>query len=683
MMQGLDLLRDLIIIFGVSVLVVLLLHRLRLPTITGFLLSGMLLGPHGLSLVSDLERIELLADVGVMLLLFTVGLEFSFAQVRRLWRTALVGALAPVVATSTLCALAAGFMGLTPQQGIFLGFLLSLSSTVIPLTALADRGQIDTPHGRATVGVSVFQDLLVIPMMLLTPYLAATGPGIAATGAGVGARALLGLSITLLQAAAVVAGVLVVALWLVPRLLSRLAALRSREVFIISIFFICLGTAWVTSSLGLSLALGAFVAGLVISESEFGHQALADMLPFRDSLNSLFFVTIGMLLDPAFLISSPVAVLASAAAVMILKLGLIGGALVARGERPTVALQTGLALSQVGEFSFVLMRFASGHELISDGVSQVFLTSAVLTMLLTPLLLKTSGPLLALVQRGEDHGLWRPAKDLRLPGDPGEKVSDHVVIVGYGFNGRNLALVLKEIGIPYLVLEMNAETVRDAREKDGEPILYGDAASPGILERLGAARARVLVVAISDPVATRRTVAVARRTFPALHVVVRTRYLTEVDELYRLGAGVVIPEEVETSMEIFSRVLEQFGVPREALVKHARRIRTERYGVFIAGRPAAAPDDGARHLSRLRPLIAPVEVQVCSIAAGAPADGRTLQELDLRAATGAAVLALVREGRITPVPSPGIRLGQGDSVVLAGSAEQVGAAIGALIGEQG
>src|SRR5678816_1164598 len=383
-MQGLDILRDLVVIFGVSVLVVLLLHRLRLPTITGFLLSGMLLGPHGLSLVSDLERIKMLADVGVMLLLFTVGLEFSLALLRRLWGAALAGALLPVIATSALCAAAAGFMGLTLGQGIFLGFLLSLSSTVIPLRALADRGQVDSPHGRAAVGVAVFQDLLVIPMMLLAPYL---GAGAVSRTAASGPGGLVQPAIALIQAIAVVGGVLIVALWLVPRFLARLAALKSREVFIISIMCICLGAAWITSMMGLSLALGAFVAGLVISESEFGHQALADMLPFRDSLNSLFFVSIGMLLDPAFVVSAPVAVLTAAAAIIILKFGLIGGALLVTGQRPTVTLQAGLALSQVGEFSFVLMRFATGYGLMSDRVSQVFLTSAVLTMIVTPLLL--------------------------------------------------------------------------------------------------------------------------------------------------------------------------------------------------------------------------------------------------------------------------------------------------------
>ncbi|HEY3175220.1 MAG TPA: cation:proton antiporter [Candidatus Polarisedimenticolia bacterium] len=678
-MQGLDLLRDLVVIFGVSVLVVLLLHRLRLPTITGFLVAGMLLGPHGLSLISDLKRIEVLADAGVVLLLFTVGIEFSLATLRRLWGSALAGGLVPLGVTVALGAgivpLAGGWLlpgggGMSVGQGIFLGFLVSLSSTVIPLKALADRGQIDSPHGRATIGVAVLQDLMVIPMMLLVPHL---GPGSASGGM----MGLVSPALALVQAAAVVAGILVVALWAVPRLLLLLASLKSREVFVISIFCVCLGTAWATSSMGLSLALGAFLAGLAVSESEFGHQALADVVPFRDSLNCLFFVSIGMLMDPGFALRMPLAVAGWAGAIIVFKLALIGGALLIAGQRPTVALQAGLALCQVGEFAFVLMRFASGSHLLPDAPGQVFLTASVATMIVTPLLYAGSSPILAIARRWEDKGWWRPAKDLREPPDRIEALSDHVVIVGYGFNGRNLARVLGEIGIQHVVLEMNPETVRSAR-REGEPILYGDASSPGILERLGAARARVLVLAISDPVSTRRAVAVARRSFPALHIVVRTRYLTEVDELYRLGAEVVIPEEVETSMEIFSRVLQQYGVPPEILVKHARRIRTERYGVFISERPAAAGDAEPGSLPKLAPLIAHAQVQVCTIPSDSAAVGKELGEVDLPGTTGAAVLALMRGREIIPGPSPRTLLAAEDLLVLAGTPEQIGPAVDAL-----
>lgn len=675
-MHGLEFLRDLITIFGVSLVVVLVLHRLRFPTITGFLVSGMLLGPHGFSLISDIGRIEVLAEVGVVMLLFTIGMEFSLATLKRLWGAALLGALVPIAANAALGASAAALLGLPLGSGIYIGFLVGLSSTVIPLKALSDRGQVDSPHGRAATGVAVFQDLLVIPMMLLTPYLAGR-----MTEAGVSPGwTLVEPLLALGQAFLVIAVVLVVALWLVPRLLTRLTEMDSREVFIIALFFICLGTAWLTSEVGLSLALGAFLAGLVISESEYGHQALADILPFRDSLNSLFFVSIGMLMSPEVVVRMPVQVLAAAAGIIVLKLLMIGGVLLMIGQRPTVALQAGLALAQVGEFSFVLMRFGAGYNLMSDLASQVFLSSAVITMLVTPLILAASPPLLKLVQEWEDRGWWKPARDLRHPEtSPASAMEGHVIIVGYGFNGRNLARVLKEIEVPYVVLEMNPTAVREARA-DGETIVYGDASSLGILDQLGAASARVLVLAISDPASTRRAVALAARRYPGLHIVVRTRYLTEVDDLYRLGAQVVIPEEVETSMEIFAQVVEMFGVPRQALIKHARRIRAERYGVFRMGR-AAGRHEGA--ISPIGPYLASADVKICAITSGSPAAGRSLRELDLRRATGATVLAVMRSGQVAANPAPDTSLNEGDAVVLVGGTEQIATAVEALTGAGG
>ena len=679
-MYGPGLLGDLAVIFGVSVLVVLLLHRLRLPTIAGFLVSGLLIGPHGLGLVSSSERLEVLADTGVMLLLFTVGLEFSLTALRRIWRTALAGSLLPIVALAVMGGSASTLAGLPAGGGVYLGFLVGLSSTVIALRALADRGQIDSPHGRVATGVAVFQDLLLVPMMLLTPFLA-TGPN-----AGEGwLPALMDPALALLQAAAVIAGVLVVALWIVPRLLQALTSLRSREVFVISIFLICLGTAWITSAVGLSLALGSFLAGMVLSESEYGHQALADVVPFRDSLNCLFFVTVGMLMDPQVIVRAPIPVLAAAGGIIIVKLVLIGGVLLLIGQRPTVALQAGLALCQVGEFAFVLMRFGSGRGLMSDQTSHLFLAAAVLTMIVTPLVLAACPPLLALVQRWEEGPWWRSRADLRISPEGLGDLSGHVIIVGYGFNGRNLARVLKEIEIPYIVLDMNPETIRQARQA-GDPILFGDAASSGILEAPRAAHARVLVLAISDPVSTRRAVAMARQRYPALYIVVRTRYLAEMDELYKLGASAVIPEEIETSMEIFARVLECFGVPREALIKHARRIRAERYGLFRDGRPVSGggPDAGRQiDLGELKRYMTDAEVRIITIAAGSAAAGRSLRDLDLRATTGATVLAVVRDGKVTGVPPPDMKLCEGDAIILLGSVEQISGGVEALTDQPG
>ena len=667
-MHDLGFLGDLVIIFGVSVLVVLLLHRLRLPTITGFLLSGMLLGPHGLGLVPNVGRIEILAEAGVILLLFTIGVEFSLDVVKRHWWTALSGALLPILAWGAAGAAAGRLMGYTAGQGVFFGCLIAISSTVIPLKALAERGQVDAPHGRAVTGIAVFQDLLVIPIMLLTPYLA---PG-AAPVADVTAPLL-----AFGQAVLAIAAILFVALKGVPRLLAVLTALRSREVFIISIFLVCLGIAWLTSQIGLSLALGAFLAGLVVSESEYGHQALADIMPFRDSLTSLFFVATGMLLDPRVLIERPAAVLALTAVVLLLKPIVIGGLLLVTRKTPSVAVQSGIALAQIGEFSLVLMRFGADKDLLPGQTTQLFLAAAVLTMTVTPLILAALPRALPAIQAFEAKGWWLAPKGTR--DEVGEALADHVIIVGYGFNGTNLARVLAEIGIPYVVLELNSQAVRQARLK-GESIVYGDVSSIEVLERVGAERARAMVMAISDPASTRRAVAVARSRFPGLHVVVRTRYLAEVDELYRLGAQVVIPEEVETSMEIFSQVLECYGVPRGTLIKHARRIRAERYGLFREGRPAAETRDVSvtrGDLSGLHDAISAAEVKLCVIPPGALSAGRTLEDIGL-AGTGATVLAVLKQDRVVTQPPPRTALREKDGVVLIGSPEQVGVAVEAL-----
>jgi CPA2 family monovalent cation:H+ antiporter-2 len=670
-MHDLGFLGDLVIIFGVSVLVVLLLHRLRFPTITGFLLSGVLLGPHGLRLVPDVERIEVLAEVGVILLLFTIGVEFSLDVVKRHWGTALSGALLPILAWGGLGGVAGQLMGYTFGQGVFFGFLIAISSTVIPLKALAERGEVDAPQGRAITGIAVFQDLLVIPMMLLTPYLAA-----GAVPLGDMTAPLLALG----RGALAVAVILFVALKGVPRLLGALTALRSREVFIISIFLLCLGIAWLTSQVGLSLALGAFLAGLVISESAYGHQALADIMPFRDSLTSLFFVATGMLLDPRILIERPVAVLALTAGILLLKPVVIGALLLAARQTPSVALQSGIALAQIGEFSLVLMRFGADQALLPGQTTQLFLAAAVLTMTITPLMLAGFPRVLPAIRAWEAKGWWRAPRGADEAVD--ESLTDHVIIVGYGFNGTNLARGLAEIGIPYVVLELNAQTVRQAKLK-GESIAYGDVSSTEVLERLGAGRARALVMAISDPVSTRRAVAVARSRFPGLHIVVRTRYLAEVDELYGLGAQSVIPEEVETSLEIFSQVLECYGVPRGTLIKHARRIRAERYGLFREGRPAALrqPPGGpaaSGDLTGLHEYLSAAEVKLCVIPTGALSIGRTLEEIAL-AATGATVLAVLQHDRIVSEPPARTLLREKDGVVLIGSPEQVGAAAEALV----
>ena len=649
-----QLLRDLAIIFAGSLLVILVFHRLKLPALPGFIVAGVVLGPNALGLVSDVHQVESLAEVGVILLLFTIGIEFSLSRLREMGRQVVIGGGAQVLLTVALSAALAVGLGLAWPVAVLLGFLVALSSTAIVLKGLADKGEIDTPHGRLATGVLIFQDLCVVPMMLVLPYLAG--------GAGGGA----GVAWALIKAGLVVAGVLVLARTVVPRALSEIVKTRSRELFLIAVILVGTLTALGTAAAGASLALGAFLAGLVISESDYGHQAMAELLPFRDVFISLFFVTVGMLVHVGFLRDHPVLALAGVAAIMGGKsvLAALGPAVLGYSGR--VALLAGLAVSQIGEFSFVLARQGRGTGLLPEGLYQTFLAVAVLTMLVTPFALQ-SGPALL-------DGLERLIPlDRLLPGfrpqaltPVGEPLTDHVIVAGYGLNGRNLAAALRSIRAPYLIVELNAQTVRHARAR-GEPAFYGDATREEILRGLGAERARMLVVAISDPAATRRMVRVARALNPRIHIIARTRYVVEMPELTRLGADVVIPEEFETSIEIFARVLAHYGVPHGDIERLVGEIRSSHYEVLRSDAASRLSLDAVAGVPQMA-------IERMRLPPHSPLAGKRLAATGLRSQTGALVLSVVRGDDEIATPGPQFRLVAGDVLVVVGQPHQLHAA---------
>ena len=651
-MEQVGLLADLAIIFGVSLVVVLLFHRLRLPPVPGFIVAGVVLGPNALGLVNDVGAVDRLADVGVILLLFTVGIEFSAGRLRALGLRGLGVGLTQVVLTALVAAAACLALAARWQTALFAGFLVALSSTAIVLKILADRGEIDAPHGRLATGVLILQDLCVVPMILVLPFLAGQASG------GVGA-----LALALGKAGLVVAGTIVAARALVPRALAAILATRSRELFLIAVILVGTLTALGTAAAGASLALGAFLAGLVLSESDYGHQALAELLPFRDVFISLFFVTVGMLVDFGYLRHHALLVAVGVVTVLGGKtvLAAVGPALAGYAGR--VALLAGLAVAQIGEFSFVLAREGRTAGLLGVESYQAFLAVAVFTMLVTPFVL-AAGP--RLVDRlGGIAGLLPGRMPLAEAGQA-EPLTDHVVIVGYGLNGRNLATALRSIHVPHVVVDVNAANVRQARAR-GEAAFYGDATREEILRTLGVERARLMVVAISDPEATRRMVRVARALNPGLHIIARTRYVVEIPELTRLGANAVIPEEFETSIEIFSRVLGHYGVPRAEVERIVADVRAEHYAVLLSpeGRPAGA---------RVVPGVPQLGVERFTVDAGTYAVGRSLTDLQLRTRTGALVLCLTRGGEDLPTPEPRLPFAAADVLLVAGRPAQLSAA---------
>ena len=656
MPHELPLLRDLLLTLLASVPIAFLFHRLRLPTIVGFMITGVVIGPYGLGLVHDVHSIEALAEIGVVLLLFTIGLEFSLRRILEMRRLVFAGGGLQVALTTLLVAGLAYFWGRPANQAVFFGFLFALSSTAIVLKSYIDRAEVDAPHGRAGVGILLFQDLSIVVMMLLVPVL----------GGGGGASASR-IALTLGTALAGIAVIIVAARRVVPFLLYHIVRLRSPDLFIIFVVLMSLGTAWLTAQFGLSLALGAFIAGMVLSESEYSHQVVADVLPFRDVFNSVFFVSIGMLLSLSALWADLPVVLAwvgvltvGKAAVVLLVVRLLGYTL-------RVSAMAALGLAQVGEFSFILARAGLPEGLLSEGDYQRFLAASILSMIATPFLIKAAPRIGYAVQSLSAPGsVLEPTVHGFSPAEP--DLRGHVVIVGYGLNGRNLARVLRRVEVPYLVLELNAEAVREGRSLD-ERIVYGDATRREVLHHVGLERARVVVLAISDPVATRHTVSLARRMNPDIHVIVRSRYMSELQDLLQLGADEVVPEEFETSIEIFSRVLREYGVARDVI---RRQVEAVRSGVYQMLRAPSLPHD---QMSEIADALAGASTETLVVGADSAARGKSIGELGLRSKTGATVIAVVRDGRTEINPGPQLTVQPEDVLVLLGSPSQIDRAL--------
>lgn len=660
MPHDLPLLNDLIILLLASVPIAFLCHKLRLPVIVGFMLTGILIGPYGLKLINDVHAVETLAEIGVMLLLFTIGLEFSLGRLLEMKRLVLWGGGWQVVLTTLLGLGIFWLVGWPFKQSVLFGFLLTLSSTAIVLKTYSDRLEVDTPHGRAGVGILLFQDLCIVPMMLLVPILSGregASPANIATKLG--------------TAVAAVAIIMFSARKLIPFVLGHIVRLRSQEVFIIFVVLVSFGTSWLTAHFGLSLALGAFIAGVVLSESEYSHQIVADIMPFRDVFNSLFFISIGMLLSTGFFIAHLPMVLAWFAGLVLLKATIIIAVVMSLRYPTRVATMTAVGLAQIGEFSFILAKTATSQNLLSDNDYQLFLASAILSMVATPFFIKAASPIGQAVQSLISRKVGLPEIETEAEASAEPAPDCQVIIIGYGLNGRNLAKVLHRTGIPYQVLEMNAQAISEARAQ-GVPIFYGDAVRREVLHHIGVEHAKILVIAISDPAASRYAVSQAREMNPDLHIIVRTRYMSELPELYKLGANQVIPEEFETSIEIFSRVLAQFGIARNIIQREIEDIRREGYQML---RGASLP---LADLGLIAEAFDGVTSDIFFVSADSPAVGHTLGELDLRRRTGVTISSAVRDGNTLINLGPEFEIAAEDILVLMGAPEQIEHALAAF-----
>lgn len=650
-LANVPLLDELAVIAVIAVVVTVVLARLRLPTVAGLLAAGALLGPFGLGLVHSVHAIEVLAEVGVVLLLFTIGLEFSLARLRSIFRQVAVGGLLQVgltIATVTGLALLAG---VTLPRALTLGFVFAMSSTAIVLRALADRRELDAPHGRVIVGALLFQDLCVVPMVLVVPML-----GAAAAAESIAAD----VAFALVTAAAVVIATVVTARVVVPRALGWVDASRSREVFLLAILALCIGTAWLTASAGLSLALGALLAGMVVADTEYGHRAMGDILPLRDAFVSVFFISLGMLFDFRAVAASPTEVAGLTLGFVFGKGVLATVAALAMRFPARVAWLTGIGLGQFGEFGFVLVRLAETHGVLDREQDRALLTAGIASMFLTPILIRiaphiTAGErLLAPLARriGVRSIDEAPAEHAALTG--------HVILVGFGLAGRFAAQSLSAIGVPFVVLEMNAENVRRGKQAN-LPVYYGDATSAEALGHAGLATARLVVLLINDPAAAARVADTASRVAPQVPVLMRTRYLGERQELMKLGASDVVAEEVEGAVEVIARLLRWLETPRNVISERLREVRTE---TQTSERRQTLPRTALPDVRGLDEL----KIETAQIRAQSPLDGRSLAELRLRSETGALVVGIRRGEVLLERPDPTVPLVAGDLAYLAGTA---------------
>ena len=650
---------DIGIVLGAGVVASLLMAALRLPSVTGLLLAGAIcgpFGPFGNTLIEDPHTINLLAEVGVVLLLFTIGLEFPLSRFLRIGKPLLIGGSLQVGLTVAAATGVSMAFGLDFRVALPVAFAVSLSSTAIVLRGLADRGEMDAPHGRFIVGTLLFQDLCVIPMMLALPVLA---------GGGTAMELIKQTGISLGLAAAAVVATYVLSRAVLPRLLARVDKTRSRESFILAILAICFGIALSTGYAGLSLALGAFLAGVVIADSPFATRALSDITPLRDVLTGLFFISLGMLFDYTVLIDNPLLVIGIFALIFFGKSFLATIAAVFMRFPTRAAAIAGLSLAQMGEFGFVVLNAASGDTGLVDMAGEVRYLSAaaIITMFITPLVMRFSPHLAAGAKLLAPLERLLGVRAIDQPTSDHEKITGHVVVAGYGMGGKMVVNALKTVNVPYIILEMNAETVRAARNEQ-EPAYYADVTSQEALEHARIHDAKAFVLTINDPGAANRALDTVKRCAPEVPVIVRARYIAETRQMQARGATDVISSELEAAVEIMARVLRLMHVPRNIIDRELALVREQ---TQPSARRSTVPRNTLADLGEIGDL----KVESYQVADSQFVAGKSLKELGLRTKTGANVIALSRKGKVFDNPGPDLPMQPGDVIYLLGSLQHV------------
>jgi monovalent cation:H+ antiporter-2, CPA2 family len=648
-------LRDIVIIFALSTFVNFLFTKIKVPAIVGYLLTGIVAGPHLLAIIHSPHEIEVIAEIGVVLLLFTIGLEFSLKHLLRIRRIVFFGGFLQLSFTALITTFISRMYGLNWNTALFIGFLTALSSTAVVLKLLQERSEITSNYGRTVVGILIFQDIILIPLLLLPPILAGES-----SGAG---NEFLSLAI---KAVLIIGFVYIGNKWLMPKLLHLIALTKNQELFLMSILLICLSVALLTYQLGMSLAFGAFLAGLMISESEYSHNAFGHLIPFKDTFTSFFFVSIGMLLDLSFVFEHFWIVVGTIAIVIVVKTIIAGGTGFILGHTFRGTVLVGLALSQVGEFSFILAKVGFDYAIITGFYYQLFLAVAVITMSLSPFLIYISSPLANTLLKLPlptflVEGLF-PLKEIDIP-----EQKNHIVIIGKDSRALSLSVMSKYLDIPYVSVIFDPGIVRE-KQKKGETVIYGDAVNEPILQKAYIETAEIVVVSVGNLITSMAIIDKIRGLNKHVYIIVRTKQVEDIEELYKLGADQVIPEEFETAIEMFERVLGRLLIPRRDINQAVAKIRNDYYGIF-------RDKTNEKGKSSLLNELPNIEISAIKIDDDSKLVDKSVLEIDLRKTYEITLVAIKRGEKILQHPGRNTIFKRGDIAYILGNPEKIADAI--------
>lgn len=623
-------------------------HLLKQPLLIGFILAGVVVGPYtGIIAISEVHNIELLAEIGVALLLFAIGLEFSLKELNPVRNIAIFGTPIQIILTIIYGMGIGRFLNLDWQSSVWLGSLISISSTMVILRTLMSQGRMGTLSSRVMIGMLLVQDLAVIPMMIILPQLTNFESGLSI----IGIAALKGF---------IFLGVMIfVGTRILPILLSHIARWNSRELFLIAITAIGLGVGYASYLVGLPFAFGAFLAGIVLSESDYGHQALSDIIPLRDIFGLLFFVSVGMLLDPSFLISNIKTIVLLVFLVTVGKGLIFGGISILFKYGNVIPFALGLGLFQIGEFSFVLARLGLSTNSISKELYSLILNTAVITMVLTPLISSLTTPIYSLVKRKFE------GEEMQTINIPKTGLHNHIVIAGYGRVGKHISRILKLLKLDFVIVEFNYNRVLDAKKAD-MPVIFGNARQEVVLAGAKINDARLLIITIPSILITQSVVSTVQRINPKLHIVARTEEIEHIKTLHDMGVYEVVQPHFEAGLEIARQALLHLNIPASEIIKYEDAVRHDLY------EPLYRINKEYKEMADLKKAVNLLDLNWIDLNTKSPMIGKSIKQLDIRKRTGISIVGIVSSGNnINSNPDSSYRFKIGDRLAVMGNQEQL------------